>query len=96
MAENIITTQDLTVFYGKHRGINGVVLNVEEGEVFGFLGPKGAGKTTTQWALRDLARHHQSVPLLQRFGELFHGRHFIGGSASADSPYTGVFRVSVD
>lgn len=56
MAEPIIQTEDLTVYYGRHRGIVGVNLQVEKGEVFGFLGPNGAGKTTTQRVLLDVIR----------------------------------------
>lgn len=54
MSENIIETQNLTVYYGKQRGILDVNLTVKEGEVFGFLGPNGAGKTTTQRVLLDV------------------------------------------
>jgi ABC-2 type transport system ATP-binding protein len=54
MIENVIETQDLTVYYGKQRGILDVNLTVEKGEVFGFLGPNGAGKTTTQRVLLDV------------------------------------------
>lgn len=36
MANHIIETQNLTVYYGKHRGIENVNLTVKEGEVFGF------------------------------------------------------------
>jgi len=50
----VIETQDLTVYYGKHRGIIDVNLTIEKGEVFGFLGPNGAGKTTTQRVLVDV------------------------------------------
>jgi ABC-2 type transport system ATP-binding protein len=56
MSENIIKTQDLTVYYGKHRGIINVNLIVKKGEVYGFLGPNGAGKTTTQRVLLDVIR----------------------------------------
>jgi ABC-2 type transport system ATP-binding protein len=54
MSTNVIETRDLTVYYGKHRGILDVNLSVEKGEVFGFLGPNGAGKTTTQRVLLDV------------------------------------------
>jgi len=37
----------LTKYYGKSRGIENLNLEVLEGEVFGFLGPNGSGKTTT-------------------------------------------------
>ncbi len=56
MNDKIIETQDLTVYYGKHRGVVDVNLSVEKGEVFGFLGPNGAGKTTTQRVLLDIIR----------------------------------------
>ncbi len=56
MAENVIETQALSVYYGKHRGIVDVNLTVKKGEVFGFLGPNGAGKTTTQRVLLDVIR----------------------------------------
>jgi ABC-2 type transport system ATP-binding protein len=51
-----IETHDLSVYYGRHRGILDVDLCVEQGEVFGFLGPNGAGKTTTQRVLMDIIR----------------------------------------
>jgi len=56
MAENVIETKGLSVYYGRHRGILDVDLRVEKGEVFGFLGPNGAGKTTTQRVLMDIIR----------------------------------------
>lgn len=56
MNDRIIETQNLTVYYGKFRGVKDVNLTVERGEVFGFLGPNGAGKTTTQRVLLDVIR----------------------------------------
>ncbi len=56
MSEHVIETRDLTVYYGKHRGIKDVNLTVEKGEAFGLLGPNGAGKTTTQRVLLDVIR----------------------------------------
>ena len=41
-----ITTADLTKFYGKHRGVVNLNLEIRDGEAFGLLGPNGAGKTT--------------------------------------------------
>ena len=38
-----IETRKLTKFYGKARGIVDVDLAVEEGDIFGFIGPNGAG-----------------------------------------------------
>lgn len=56
MNDKVIETTNLTVYYGKHRGIKDVNLIVEKGEAFGFLGPNGAGKTTTQRVLLDVIR----------------------------------------
>ena len=52
----VIKTEKLTKFYGSHRGIVDVDLEVEEGESFGFLGPNGAGKTTMIRTLLDHIR----------------------------------------
>lgn len=41
-----IETKNLTKYYGKNRGIQGIDLTVEEGDFFGFIGPNGAGKST--------------------------------------------------
>jgi ABC-2 type transport system ATP-binding protein len=49
-----IETEQLTKFYGRHRGIEELTMTVEQGEIFGFLGPNGAGKTTTIRTLLDL------------------------------------------
>ena len=50
----IIEINQLTKYYGKHRGIENVSFSVEEGEIFGFIGPNGAGKSTTIRTLLSL------------------------------------------
>jgi ABC-type lipopolysaccharide export system ATPase subunit len=42
-ATPVIETGELTKDYGSGRGLFGLVLEVDQGEVFGFLGPNGAG-----------------------------------------------------
>ncbi|MBQ6287854.1 MAG: ABC transporter ATP-binding protein [Clostridia bacterium] len=39
--------ENLTKYYGKARGIDGLDLAVAPGDFFGFIGPNGAGKSTT-------------------------------------------------
>ncbi len=53
---HVITTHDLTRYYGAVRGIEALDLEVRQGEVFGFLGPNGSGKTTTIRLLLDMIR----------------------------------------
>lgn len=40
--EYAISIENLTKTYGKARGVTGLTLNVEKGDIFGFLGPNGA------------------------------------------------------
>ncbi len=42
-----IETEKLTKYYGKDRGIIDLNLKINDGEIFGFIGPNGSGKTTT-------------------------------------------------
>src|SRR5262250_563576 len=42
-----IAVSGLHKSYGKTAALNGLDLSVAEGEVHGFLGPNGSGKTTT-------------------------------------------------
>ena len=39
--------QSLTKWYGSVCGIEDVSFDIEQGEIFGYLGPNGSGKTTT-------------------------------------------------
>jgi ABC-2 type transport system ATP-binding protein len=46
----------LSKSYGTFQALKGVDLEVRRGEIFGFLGPNGSGKTTTIRCLLDLIR----------------------------------------
>jgi ABC-2 type transport system ATP-binding protein len=56
VAETPIRVDGLTRHYGKRRGISGLTFEAEGGEIFGFLGPSGAGKTKTIRQLMGLMR----------------------------------------
>ena len=45
--ENIISIKNLRKDFGENTAIKDLTLDIKEGEIFGFLGPSGAGKTTT-------------------------------------------------
>lgn len=44
--ENIISVRDLTKKFGDFTAVDGISFDVAQGEIFGFLGANGAGKTT--------------------------------------------------
>lgn len=46
----------LTKWYGRSRGVEDVTFAIERGEVFGYLGPNGSGKTTTIRCIMGLLR----------------------------------------
>ena len=47
MTDNIISVQQLTKSFGAHKALDNCSFEIKKGEIFGFLGPSGAGKTTT-------------------------------------------------
>ncbi len=47
MSKNVIETQDLTKRYNGVTAVDNLNLTIQEGEIFGMLGPNGSGKTTT-------------------------------------------------
>ncbi len=50
-----IQTQDLTKTFGTFTAVNRITFQVHEGEIFGFLGANGAGKTTAMRMLCGLS-----------------------------------------
>jgi ABC-2 type transport system ATP-binding protein len=56
VVEAAIATVGLTKFFGSVVALDGLDLEVHPGEVFGFLGPNGSGKTTTIRLLLGLIR----------------------------------------
>lgn len=43
----VILVRDLAKRFGNFKAVNGISFEVRRGEIFGFLGPNGSGKTTT-------------------------------------------------
>jgi len=50
----MIKTQDLTKAYGDLHAISNLTLQLDEGDLFGYIGPNGSGKTTTMKILATL------------------------------------------
>lgn len=56
MPEPIVVTRNLTKTFGDFTAVDRVSFEVSPGEVFGYLGPNGSGKTTTLRMLLGLLR----------------------------------------
>ena len=52
----LVETRGLVKEYRRRRVVNGVDMNVREGEIVGLLGPNGAGKTTSFYMITGLVR----------------------------------------
>ena len=52
----VIETLDLSRSFGRERALDGLTVDVDEGEVVALLGPNGAGKTTTLRLLNGVLR----------------------------------------
>ncbi len=87
----VISTHGLTKQYGRLRAVDGIDLDVRAGEVYGFLGANGSGKTTTVRMLLGLVLPTsgevevlgQRMPgagrqVLPRVGALIEGPAFYG------------------
>jgi ribosome-dependent ATPase len=53
-AESAIEAGGLTMRFGKFVAVDNVSMRIDRGEIFGFLGPNGCGKTTTMKMLTGL------------------------------------------
>ncbi|MGN6446156.1 phosphate ABC transporter ATP-binding protein PstB [Amnibacterium sp.] len=62
-----IVVNDLNVYYGSFRAVEGVSLTIEPRTVTAFIGPSGCGKSTF---LRTLNRMHEVIPGARVEGEV--------------------------
>ena len=62
-----IEINDLNVYYGKFKAVEGVTLTIEPRTVTAFIGPSGCGKSTF---LRTLNRMHEVIPGARVEGEV--------------------------
>lgn len=53
---NVIEAQNLTKMFGNFTAVNAITFEVKKGEIFGFLGANGAGKTTAMKMLIGISK----------------------------------------
>ncbi|GAA2015348.1 phosphate ABC transporter ATP-binding protein PstB [Brevibacterium samyangense] len=63
-----IDIDDLNIFYGDFRAVEGVSMHIEPKSVTAFIGPSGCGKSTV---LRTLNRMHEVIPGASVQGKVF-------------------------
>ena len=85
-----LSVHDIHSYYGESYIVQGVSLNVHEGEILALLGRNGAGKTST---LRSLAR--LDTPSVQR-GEIWLDHQPLHKMASYEAAVCGVSLVPED
>ena len=55
----ILRADNIVKYYGKRAVVNGVSVEVKQGEIVGLLGPNGAGKTTSFYMMVGLVKPHE-------------------------------------
>lgn len=50
----MLTIINLEKFYGKYKAVNGLDMHLKKGDIFGFIGPNAAGKSTTMKIIAGL------------------------------------------
>ncbi len=89
--EPIIVARDLTCRFGEFTAVDRVSFTIERGEIFGFLGSNGSGKTTTMKMLTGLLAPTSGEALL--FGKRLEpgdmsSRYRVGYMSQSFSLYT--------
>ena len=72
---SVLQTEGLTKHFGKFKAVDDLNLDVQEGDLYGFLGPNGSGKTTSMRMILRLIR--PTSGRVKVFGEDVQ-RNFIG------------------
>ena len=57
MSKSIITTEDVTVWFGDFQALKGISVDIKQGEIIVILGPSGSGKSTFIRTLNRLQPH---------------------------------------
>jgi ABC-2 type transport system ATP-binding protein len=67
MKEKVIIAEQLTKRFGDFTAVDAISFEVNKGEIFGFLGANGAGKTTAMRMLSGLSKPTSGVALVAGF-----------------------------
>ena len=85
--EYIIETEGLTKRYGKRLCVNNISIHIAKGDIYGFIGRNGAGKTTAMRLILGLARPTSGKIKLFNSDDLNAQRKKIGSLIEATGLY---------
>jgi ABC-type multidrug transport system ATPase subunit len=83
----IIEVVELTKHYGTKKAVDNISFSVEQGQVFGFLGPNGSGKTTTIGLLLGIINRTSGIIKLFESDDLDSARLRIGATLETPNFY---------
>ena len=66
-SDNIIEVENLTKIFGDFTAVNAITFTVKKGEIFGFLGANGAGKTTAMKMLIGISKPSSGKAIVASF-----------------------------
>lgn len=67
--EKIISVKNLDLYYGDHKALKGINMDIERNSITAFIGPSGCGKSTF---LRTLNRMNDLIPNVKIDGEVIY------------------------
>ena len=71
---NIISVKDMCLWYGDHKALNNVSIEIPEKSITAFIGPSGCGKSTF---LKTLNRMNDLIPSVKITGDVLYDGHDI-------------------
>jgi len=86
--ETVLKTNELTKSYGRQTVLDGVSLEVKKGDIYGFVGKNGAGKTTFIRIIMGLAKADSGSVELFSGEKLEFARRKVGSLIESPALYT--------
>lgn len=75
---NIVTVKNMCLWYGEHKALNGININIPAKSITAFIGPSGCGKSTF---LKSLNRMNDLIPSVKITGDVKYKEKDIYGSS---------------
>ena len=98
MMKDVIVTQNLTKMYGDKAAVSSMDMHVKQGDIYGFIGRNGSGKSTTlkmlcglafptQGSIRVFGQSLSRESVRKRIGVLIESPGLEGGRSSYENMY---------